>query len=616
MPLSNLEDIVAALGGATQRFGVLAECSTTQLRVIARNSDVAVGDLFLIPSHRGSERVYVFRTTEYANIMNRSLEMGDVARSKLTLPDAYFAEDLAEETLLELSGMLLGYGELQASGDWAFRRPRRLPDHLADVYRVSCSGPQARDVMQTLLRAQLGDPSQELMLGNLLAGEQPLSGVTVSLPVAALSHHIGIFGRTGSGKSNLMMVLIRAVFDHNRQLRAGQRAGRHASFLAIDPHDEFRTWHAASGGADGVRGLIRALDEAALEDLVSPFYYLTAREVKLPYEKQAHLSRADITPEDLISIMDFSEQQAAFCHSVYSRLGEEWISSLLRGEVPAGEGEAEYLPGTVAAVQRRLGFLEASRTRLVTRFLPGAFDYDSLLPDLICALEQGRVVVVDTTLFNELEQFLFTTTVARVLFGLRKAVRSAPTASSLPRAIQMALGHDANPPGCRGQQTLADAMLQRLDDGRLPYLASGQLRGVDDLPHVNVVIEEAPSLLNPARLRFGSVFRDISRQGRKFGIGLSIVSQQVTAIDAGILTQINTELTMGLGNEDERRAAIKNSSGDLSGFERELLLLGKGQLLLSTTFKDVPLPVQVPQYQELLPLPLASKTAAGDKPHK
>ena len=73
---------------------------------------------------------------------------------------------------------------------------------------------------------------------------------------------------------------------------------------------------------------------------------------------------------------------------------------------------------------------------------------------------------------------------------------------------------------------------------------------------------------------------------------------------------------MGLGNEDERRAAIKNSSGDLSGFERELLLLGKGQLLLSTTFKDVPLPVQVPQYQELLPLPLASKTAAGDKPHK
>ena len=243
--------------------------------------------------------------------------------------------------------------------------------------------------------------------------------------------------------------------------------------------------------------------------------------------------------------------------------------------------------------------MEASRTRLVGRFLPGAFDYESLLPDLLCALEQGRVIVVDTTLFSELEQFLFTTVVARVLFSLRKALRSAPDAAGLPRAIQLGLGHDANPPGSRGQQSLADALLERLNDGRLPYLAGDVLRSIEDLPHVNLVIEEAPSILNPARLKFGSVFRDISRQGRKFGIGLSVISQQVTAIDPGILTQLNTELTMGLGNEDERRAAIRNASGDLTGFERELLLLGKGQILLTTTFKDVPVPVQVPEYDAI-----------------
>ena len=593
----NLDQVISFLGGASERFGVLAESSTTQLRVIARNNDVAVGDLFLIPSLRGSERVYIFRTTQYANIMNRTLEMGDVARSKLTLPDAYFSEDLAEETLLELTGMLLGYAELQQQGGWNFYRPRRLPDHLADVYRITSIEPKMPEVMRTLLKAQLGDAGQELVLGELLAGEESLAGVTVSLPVAALSHHIGIFGRTGSGKSNLMMVMIRAVFEHNRLLRAGQRTGRPASFLAIDPHDEFRTWHANSGGADGVRGLVGKLDEAECDDLVSPFYYLTAREVTARFEAQARLSRADLTPDDLISIMDFSEQQAAFCQSVYARLGEEWISSLLRGEVPAEEGEAEYLPGTVAAVQRRLGFLEASRTNLVGRFLPGAFDYESLLPDLLCALEQGRVIVVDTTLFSELEQFLFTTVVARVLFALRKALRSAPDVQGLPRAIQLALGHDANPPGSRGQQSLADALLERLQSERLPYVVGGSLRSADDLPHVNLVIEEAPSILNPARLKFGSVFRDISRQGRKFGIGLSVISQQVTAIDAGILTQINTELTMGLGNEDERRAAIRNASGDLTGFERELLLLGKGQILITTTFKDVPVPTQINKYE-------------------
>src|SRR6185436_20579508 len=102
--------MVRALGA---RFGVLAESSTSQLTVVARNGDVAVGDLFLLPCRRGPDRIYVFRATEYANILNRTLEMSDVARNKLTMPDSYFAEDLAEEQLVELRGMVLGYGQLE-----------------------------------------------------------------------------------------------------------------------------------------------------------------------------------------------------------------------------------------------------------------------------------------------------------------------------------------------------------------------------------------------------------------------------------------------------------------------------------------------------------------------
>jgi DNA helicase HerA-like ATPase len=91
----------------------------------------------------------------------------------------------------------------------------------------------------------------------------------------------------------------------------------------------------------------------------------------------------------------------------------------------------------------------------------------------------------------------------------------------------------------------------------------------------------------------------ISRQGRKFGVGLTVVSQQVTAIDEGILPQINTELTMALGNEEERRAAVRNASADLTGFERELQVMSKGQAIASTSYRDIPLPVQVPNYDEL-----------------
>ena len=66
------------------------------------------------------------------------------------------------------------------------------------------------------------------------------------------------------------------------------------------------------------------------------------------------------------------------------------------------------------------------------------YEYDSSLPDIICALERGRVLIVDTTLMSEMEQFLLTTVVARVLFSLRKALRSAETSKRLETEIRCA----------------------------------------------------------------------------------------------------------------------------------------------------------------------------------
>src|SRR5262245_44706947 len=169
--MSGLGELLTLLG---PRFGVLAESNTFQLTVICRNADVAVGDLFLLPSRRGADRIYVFRTTEYANVLNRTLEVGDVARNKLTMPDSYLAEDLAEEQLIELKGMVLGYSEFEPATDrWAFHRPRRLPQHLTDVFLVEHRRARIAEVMQTLLGAQLGEG---LFVGELLAGEQPLAG--------------------------------------------------------------------------------------------------------------------------------------------------------------------------------------------------------------------------------------------------------------------------------------------------------------------------------------------------------------------------------------------------------------------------------------------------------
>lgn len=586
-----LESMLNRLG---ERYGVLAESSTSQLTVIARNVDVAIGDLFLLPCRRGPDRFYVFRTTEYANVLNRSLEMNDIARNKLTMPDSYFAEDLTDERLVELHGMVLGYAEQGPAGSWAFRRPRRLPQHLTDVYRVDPDNAGAGEVVRELLASQLGQDG--LFIGYLLAGERPLTQVPVYLPIEALSHHIGVFGRTGCGKSNLIMLMLDGVLAHNRQAR--QRGGRRASVFAIDPHDEFRTWHAATGGPDGIRGIVTGYSPGESADLVAPFYYLTPRDnLGGPLEARVRLSRADVTPEDLIGIIDFSEQQVGFARQLFGRHGERWIGMLFSGDLgEEAEGGAEYLPGTIAAVERRLGFLAHGHTRLVSRFDPDlGLAYDSSLPDILCALERGRVLVVDTTLLGELEQFLLNTSVARALFHMRRALRLSDTPTRLRLELAAVFGRD-DEAGRPGQASLVEALLERLDSGVLPYIDGDRVRSTDELPVVHVLVEEAPSILNPQRLRFGSVFRDISRQGRKFGIGLGLVSQQVSEIDRGILTQLNSQFAMVLGNADERREAVKTAACDIGGFAHELQVLGRGQLILSTSFRDVAVPIEVPAY--------------------
>jgi hypothetical protein len=290
-----------------------------------------------------------------------------------------------------------------------------------------------------------------------------------------------------------------------------------------------------------------------------------------------------------------------FVRKVFNNNGETWLGRLLSGDLDEDPEYGNFLDSTKAGAVRRVSFLGEGQTKVFTPFDPDVGrDYDSLLPKIVCALEKGRILTVDTTLMGEMEQFLLTTTVARVLFTLRKAVKaSRGTKDSLIAEIKLALGIDEvrGIPGCKA---LADALVDALEEGELPYLdAAGDPVSLDRLPHINFVIEEAPSVLNPERIRFGSVFRDISRQGRKFQIGLTVISQQVTAIDEGILTQINTEFTMALGNETERRAAIANASADLTGFGKELQVMGKGQTLVTASYRDVPLPVQAPKFDDM-----------------
>lgn len=589
----NYQEVIDILGH--ESFGVLAGASTSEIVVYARNFDTSIGDLFLIPSDRGGERVYIFRMTQYANVLRREEEMDPMAKNLIAMDDPFYADDFERDKLLRLSGSLLGYSEF-INDQWIFRSPRKLPAHLSRVFKIGFGDETTvanqESVLSDLLYAQLRGG---VAIGALLAGENALPNVQVGIPGEYFAHHIGVFGRTGTGKSNNLMVLIDAILQNNlRLLRADrmdwQREDRIISLFAIDPHDEFARWKPDSRG--GITRIVNDLSEEERTHLVGDFFYLSSRpQTALDADsaltglgRNCYLHRRDITPADLISIMEFSDVMSASAEAIGDEHGENWISAVLNGQVEPDERVIHR--ASLGAINRRLSFLAGGRSTLV----PNNRSYASRLTDIIIALERGRVLDVDTSLMTEIEQFLLTTVVARTIFGLRKALKSSAS-------IEEFLG-DAENPGeldrhLPMQESLKENLRQRLRTEDSPYLIGQELKQINDLPAVNIIIEEAPSILNPARIRFGSVFRDISRQGRKFGIGLTVVSQQITEIDNGILSQLNTEISMALGNEDERRAAVQTASNDIYPFKRELQVMGVGQAILSASYKNVPLPIQI-----------------------
>ena len=78
-------------------------------------------------------------------------------------------------------------------------------------------------------------------------------------------------------------------------------------------------------------------------------------------------------------------------------------------------------------------------------------------------------------------------------------------------------------------------------------------------------------------------------EGRKFGIGLCVITQQPKNIDNRILAQINTLVIMGLADQKDRQTLTSSAKQDLSHMDTEIQVLGRGDAIISSI--GIPLPV-------------------------
>ncbi|MCX6693284.1 MAG: ATP-binding protein [Methanomicrobiales archaeon] len=428
---------------------------------------------------------------------------------------------------IEVTAAQLGY--TTTGGE--FCPPKRVPASDARVRR-----PGHGDL--GFLEAMMG----EIEIGTLRGAvrqEEPDNGgygVRCGLAGAVLTRHVGVFATTGMGKSNLMKVFA-----------ASCMAMRKFGLLITDPHGEYLT---GMGGALEKRtaGL---LDLPSLVEGLAVFSTSIANIPQSVAFQPLHLSYADMEVSDLLLLYEFSPQVREVLDSILAFPAGEVIQFFIDEGVDSLPSQLKVTshvgknPDLVYAlraarfeplrvVERRIRSLVAETERFLSPHL-------SSVPSIISALAEGKVVVIDIPGLSERSELL-------VLSVLARAVLHHHQETTYSGRINARSGH----------QTV-------------------------------IVMEEAQRVLGKGESHGAAVFRECAMEGRKFGVGLCLITQQPKDIDPRVLSQLNTLIIMGLADRLDREILAGNAKHDLSQMSAEIQTLTRGEAVISTI--GVPFPI-------------------------
>jgi len=396
--------------------------------------------------------------------------------------------------------------------------------------------------------------------------------VNVYFPFKYLMYHFFIAGATGMGKSNLNQVFIDGLLQHNAEVILKGK-GTKISMLAIDMHDEY----ALGCIKRGVYDICKSTQYN--KELFGKWFYLYPNKGIPPTEikslaEPCIINYQEIKPEDLFATGSFNDLQVGAIHSSYRTDPQNYIDNLLSdGYRPPGGHDEK----TMAAIKRRMHWLEYS-----DMFQSKG---SSKLPEIVKKLEKGGLIIFNASMISDLEQFLFNSVLARTLFDIRKSLKSSSDAGTLKKKLSQSLPNH-----------FYDNYKNNIDK---IYVQSGSaIKDPSDLPIIIFTIEEAPSILRPEMMRYSNVFKDISRQGRKFNLGLEVISQQYSPIDDTILSNMNTVINLPLRSEKEKAVAAKTLGGGIQFSDLESLTGTRGIALISGIWLTNFQKLRIPLYDE------------------
>ncbi len=308
--------------------------------------------------------------------------------------------------------------------------------------------------------------------------------------------------------------------------------------MVLDPHDEYYG-----------RNTIGLKDHPQHEKVS----YYTANKAP-PGANSLRINLSLLRPSHF-DCVGWSDAQRQALYAFYKEYGEKWIESIIMEKnVKEGNVSAFFKEATIAVVKRRLLSLLDLEWNGKQLTVSGVFVLqggESTIESICNDLEKAKVVIVDTSSFSgEVELLIGSLISAEVLRRYRF------------------------------------------------YLLNGKLA---DKPVINIVLEEAPRVLGKDILEKGTnIFETIAREGRKFKVGLTAITQLPSLIPRQILANMNTKIILGIEMAPERQAIIDSASQDLSEDSRTIASLDIGEAIVSSTFAKFAVPVRIPKFEELV----------------
>lgn len=367
-----------------------------------------------------------------------------------------------------------------------------------------------------------------------------------------IERSIGVFGKSGTGKSFLTRLLLAGLIHRN----IGQT-------LIFDMHNDYG-YHASSEGTGTVKGLKQLFSsQVALLTLDEE----SSRKRKANPDFVVQIGYHEIEPEDislLKNTMGFTDTMVDAASTLARMWGKSWVERTMDAtteDVEELSAKTNIHTGTFDGLQRRLDRIRN------WHFLRREVAENSAEKILNIIVNERKSVVLEFGRYgDQLGAYMF-------------------VANFLTRRIH---------------QAYVDQIDRSIGDNSAKP------------PNLVITIEEAHKFLEPQVAR-QTTFGIIAREMRKYNVTLLVVDQRPSAIDDEVMSQIGTRITALLDNERDIAAVLNGINGAASLREVLARLDTKQQAIIMGHAVPMPVVIRPRDYDEKFYESLENKRLEGGK---